>query len=118
MCPKFGREFGKYLRNWRHLGDAQPVSLSLEDVNHILATVRPDFRNYIVTRFFTAMRSGDINGLQWKYVDLDHTLIMIRESFPGGEVKGIAKNTFSIRDVPIVSRIIYPSEDVIPSTVK
>jgi len=83
--------------------DVQPFSLA--DVNRILSTVRPDFRNYLVMRFFTGMRSGEVNGLQWKYVDLEHNLILVRETFSSGEVEDNAKNAYSIRDIPMLPNV-------------
>lgn len=43
--------------------DVEPFSL--EEVRLILATVRADFRNYYTVRFFTGLRTGEIDGLQW-----------------------------------------------------
>ena len=48
--------------------DVQPFSL--DEVKLILETVRPDFRNYFKVRFFTGMRTGEVDGLKWKYVAL------------------------------------------------
>jgi len=79
--------------------DVQPFSL--DEVNRILTTVRPDYRNYLVTRFFTGMRTGEINGLQWKYVDREHNLLLVRETLVGGEVEDEAKTQSSIRDIPM-----------------
>ena len=79
--------------------DVQPFSL--DEVNRILSTVRADYRNYLVTRFFTGMRTGEINGLQWKYVDLERNLILVRETLVDGEVEDEAKTQSSIRDIPM-----------------
>jgi integrase len=79
--------------------DVQPFSL--DEVNRILDAVRPDYRNYLATRFFTGMRTGEINGLQWKYVDLERHLILVRETVVAGEVEDDAKNQFSVRDIPM-----------------
>ena len=59
--------------------DVDPFSL--QDVQSILATVRTDYRNYFTVRFFTGMRTGEINGLKWKYVDFERGLIYVREVF-------------------------------------
>ncbi len=79
--------------------DVHPFSL--DEVNRILTTVRPDYRNYLVTRFFTGMRTGEINGLQWKYIDLERNLILVRETLVAGEVEDGAKNQSSLRDIPM-----------------
>jgi integrase len=44
--------------------DVQPFSL--EEVQLLLSTVRPDYRDYLLVRCFTGMRSGEVDGLQWK----------------------------------------------------
>ncbi len=54
---------------------------SLEEVMLILENVRPDFKGFYTVRFFTGMRTGEIHGLKWKYVDFDRRQILIRESF-------------------------------------
>ncbi|RDI98951.1 DUF3596 domain-containing protein [Dyella solisilvae] len=79
--------------------DVQPFSLA--EVNRILDTVRVDYRNYLVTRFFTGMRSGEINGLKWKYVDLERNLILVRETLVDGESEDDAKTQSSVRDIPM-----------------
>jgi integrase len=79
--------------------DVQPFSL--DEVNRILEAVRADYRNYLATRFFTGMRTGEINGLQWKYVDLERNLILVRETVVAGEVEDDAKNQSSVRDIPM-----------------
>jgi integrase len=53
--------------------DVDPFSL--EDVKSILATVREDFRDYFTVRFFTGMRTGEVDGLKWKYIDFERRLI-------------------------------------------
>jgi len=58
--------------------DVDPFTL--EEVNQFLNGVRADFRNYYTTRFFTAMRTGEIDGLQWKYVDFERRQILVREA--------------------------------------
>lgn len=58
---------------------------SLHDVQTILSTVRTDYKNYFITRFLTGMRTGEIHGLKWKYIDFDLRIIRIRETFVLGE---------------------------------
>jgi len=53
---------------------------TLEEVQLFLENVREDFRNYYTVRFFTAMRTGEIDGLKWKYVDFNRKEILIREA--------------------------------------
>ncbi len=60
---------------------------SLAEVQQILARVRPDFRPYYTVRFFTGLRTGEIDGLKWQYVDFENRLILIRETRVNGEVE-------------------------------
>lgn len=83
--------------------DVEPFSL--DEVKRILATVRPDFRNYFTVRFFTGMRTGEVDGLKWKYVDFEHRLILIRETIVAGE-EGEPKTNESTRDIQM-SQLIF-----------
>ena len=80
--------------------DVQPFSL--EEVERIRATIRPDFRDYVTVRFFTGMRTGEINGLKWKYVDFTKGLILVRETFSAGEAEDNTKTETSLRDIPML----------------
>ena len=83
--------------------DVQPFSL--EEVERIRATIRPDFRDYVTVRFFTGMRTGEINGLRWKYVDFEKGLILVRETFSAGEAEENAKTETSLRDIPMLPAV-------------
>ena len=63
--------------------DIEPFSL--DQVQQMLSTVRADWRDYFTLRFFTGMRTGEVHGLKWKYVDFDNRLILVRETFVLGE---------------------------------
>ncbi len=76
--------------------DVQPFTL--DEVMRILNTVRKDFRNYFALRFFTGMRTGEIDGLKWKYVDFERRLILVRETIVLGDEE-YTKNDGSQRDI-------------------
>lgn len=76
--------------------DVDPFSLA--DVQSILATVRADYRDYFTTRFFTGMRTGEVHGLKWRYVDFERRLILVRETFVLGEDE-YTKTDGSQRDI-------------------
>ena len=63
--------------------DVEPFSL--DEVKKIIETVRMDFKQYLTVRFFTGMRTGEVHGLKWKYVDFDRRLILVRETVVDGE---------------------------------
>ena len=83
--------------------DVKPFSL--EEVKLILHHVRPDFRNYFTVRFFTGMRTGEIDGLKWKYVDFERRLILVRETIVAGEEE-YTKNDGSQRDIQM-SQVVF-----------
>jgi len=89
--------------------DVQPFSF--EQVESICNTIRADFRNYAIVRFFSGMRTGEINGLKWKYVDFERGLILVREVFSAGESEENAKNETSLRDIPMLPNVRQALED-------
>jgi len=93
---------------------------SLEEVQMILNQVRPDYRNYLAVRFYTGMRSGEINGLQWKSIDFRNELILIRETFVQGVLQEGAKTLGSIRDIPMfphVKAALLAQREMVPTPV-
>lgn len=83
--------------------DVQPFSL--DEFTLMLKTVRRDWHDYIQTRGLTAMRTGEANGLKWKYVDFERRLILIRETFVLGEDE-YTKTDSSQRDIQM-SQPVY-----------
>ncbi|ENO76870.1 integrase [Thauera sp. 63] len=83
--------------------DVDPFTLA--EVKQILDTVRPDFRHYFTVRFFTGLRTGEVDGLQWKYVDFDNRLILVRETIVGGEEE-YTKTDGSQRDIQM-SQLVF-----------
>src|SRR5690606_29438115 len=74
------------------------MPFSLDEVQRILTTVRSDYRNYFTVRFFTGMRTGEVHGLKWKYIDFERRLIMVRESIVLNEEEEL-KTDGSMRDM-------------------
>lgn len=64
--------------------DVSPFTL--EEVQLILTAIRADFKPYFTVRFFTGMRTGEIDGLRWKYVDFERRQILVREALVDGEM--------------------------------
>jgi integrase len=83
--------------------DVEPFSLV--DVQRIIATVRVDYKSYMVVRVLTGMRTGECHGLKWKYVDFDMRFIRIRETFVLGEDE-YTKTDGSQRDIQM-SQPVY-----------
>jgi integrase len=77
---------------------------SLEEVQRIITTVRDDFKPYYTIRFFTGMRTSEIDGLQWKNIDLQRREIHIREALVNG-VLGGTKTYGSDRTIQMNDRV-------------
>jgi len=87
------------------VGRSEVEPFALDEVQKILATVRPDFRVYYTVRFLTGLRTGEVDGLQWRYIDFDRREILIREALVDGEL-GPMKTDGSARDV-LMSGPVY-----------
>lgn len=100
-------EFTSAYRNIKPLkmkrSDVQPFTL--DEVELILKTARADYRNYFTVRFFTGMRTGEVHGLKWKYIDFERRLILVRESIVLKEDDQL-KTEDSMRDIHM-SQLVY-----------
>ncbi len=76
--------------------DVDPFSM--EEVGLFLEKIRADFRDYYTVRFFTGMRTGEIDGLKWIYVDFERRLIRVRETLVDGR-EDVTKTPGSIREI-------------------
>jgi len=79
-------EFSSPFKNIKPLkvGRTDVDPFTLEEVRRLIEHVRPDYKNYLIVRFFTGMRTGEVHGLKWKHVDFEHRQILVRESFVAG----------------------------------
>jgi len=80
------------------VGRTEVEPFTLDEVKTIISTVRSDFKSYYTARFFTGMRTGEIDGLQWHYVDFERQEILIRQALVNGEL-GPAKTDGSQREI-------------------
>jgi len=76
--------------------DVDPFTI--EEVNLFLEKIRRDFFDYYTIRFFTGMRTGEIDGLKWKYVDFNRKEILIREALVQMREEE-TKTPFSVREI-------------------
>ncbi|WP_411688318.1 Arm DNA-binding domain-containing protein [Acinetobacter indicus] len=99
-------EFESPYKNINNLKESKSevTPFSLEEVHKILTTVREDFRPYYTIRFFTGMRTSEIDGLQWKNIDLQRREIHIREALVNG-VLGGTKTYGSDRTIQMSDRV-------------
>ena len=76
--------------------DVDPFTL--DEVECFLMLVPVAFVDYYIVRFFTGMRTGEIDGLKWRFVDFDRGIILVREIWVGGRAE-YTKNDGSQREI-------------------
>lgn len=69
---------------------------TLEEVMLIINNVRNDFRPYYIVRFFTGLRTGEIDGLPWKNIDFERRQIIVDQAVVSGVI-GATKTAGSNR---------------------
>lgn len=85
---------------WKNIKPlAEPKSkvnpFTLEEVMAIINSVREDYKAYYTVRFFTGMRTGEIDGLAWRNIDFDRRQIIVDQAVVNGvvgETKTISSN--------------------------
>lgn len=75
---------------------------TLAEVERLVANVRPDFRTYLVTRFYTGLRTGEVNGLQWQDIDFEKNTISVERTV-SRDGDGEVKTDLSRRTIPMVA---------------
>ena len=90
----------------KSLKEIKPVimPLSLEEVFRFLKRVDKDFYNYHVVKIFSGMRTAEVDGLKWKYVDFQNKKIFVRETWQRYQWV-TPKTDSSIRDIDM-SKIV------------
>ncbi len=97
MCPAHGI---KPLRQKR--SDIQPFSL--DEVNLMIGSVRKDYKAYLIVRFFTGLRTAEVNGLQWQDIDFQQNTLRVQRAVSrNGD--GQLKTETSYRTIPMVPRV-------------
>ncbi|MGO3634675.1 MAG: site-specific integrase [Moraxellaceae bacterium] len=64
--------------------DIQPFTL--EEVWKFINGVRKDYRNYYLVRFFTGLRTSEIDGLPWDNIDFNRREIVIKQALVKGKI--------------------------------
>jgi len=62
------------------------LPLTLAEVKLFLSSIRIDFKTYFVVRFFTGVRSSEVNGLIWDDFDIDKGVLWIRRALVEDEM--------------------------------
>ena len=100
-------DFEMPYKNIKNLKQARPDvnPFTLSEVWLILKHVRADYRPYYTIRFFTGMRTSEIDGLKWDCINFDRREISIRAALVNGEM-GPTKTLGSQRDIAM-SQLVY-----------
>lgn len=96
--------FADPTKNLRKLKAPRPTvePFTVDQVWEICDAVGEHYRDYMLCRFLTGMRTGEINGLRWSRIHLDRSIIEVRETFSAGRSEDHAKSLYSIRDIPML----------------
>jgi integrase len=82
----------------------QIMPFTLPEVRRLIRSIRVDYRPYLTVRFFTGMRTSEIDGLKWKYVDFDRKQILVREAWVQGKQVS-TKTDGSMREIEMSSPV-------------
>lgn len=91
------------------VGRTEVDPFSLEEVERFLKHVDEEYHAYYVTRFFTGMRTGEVDGLMWEGVDLENKTITVSQSIVRGRLKGL-KTDGSYRVIQLTDRVVEALE--------
>lgn len=83
--------------------DVDPFSV--QEIKTFLENIRRDFQNYYKVRFFSGMRTSEIDGLQWKCVDFERRQILIRETLVDSILE-TTKTPGSVREIHM-SQLVF-----------
>jgi integrase len=89
------------------------IPFSLEEVIIFLKHVPSKYYDYYIARFFTGMRTAEIDGLQWKFVDFTLKKILVRETWETRQWIS-PKTETSVRDIdmsPIVEEALLRQKE-------
>ena len=87
---------------------------SLEDVQLLIENADGWFKHYIITAFFTGVRTGEMLGLQWSDIDFDNNIIYIQRSIRKGLITA-PKTENSIREIdmlPVVKNALLEQKEI------
>ena len=102
----------------KNKSDIHPFTLG--EVRLILDTVRPDYKAYLAVRFYTAMRTGEINALRWSDIDWPNGVLMVRNTLYKGKLLPGVKTEGSARDIPMIPQVrqaLLRQREIVPKDI-
>jgi integrase len=95
---------------WRNIkalkvGRTEVDPFNLQEVEQVIDNAPDNYKAYYITRFFTGLRTSEIDGLMWKDVDLDNKTITVNQSLVRGELSDL-KTDGSYRIVLLTDRVV------------
>jgi integrase len=87
---------------FRRLAKPEPDPLALDEVDQVLAKMRPEGVTFYEFAFFTGLRPSEQIALQWQNVDLRRGTVVVREAITRSKRKGT--KTGQIRTVELTAR--------------
>ncbi|HUL01015.1 MAG TPA: DUF3596 domain-containing protein [Nitrospirota bacterium] len=78
--------------------------LSLHEVFKFLEHVPGKYSGYYIVRFFTGMRTAEVDGLQWKFIDFEAKKILVRETWENRQWVS-PKTETSVRDIDMSKNV-------------
>ncbi len=87
------------------VGRTEVDPFNLQEVELVIKNAPANFQAYYITRFFTGLRTSEIDGLMWKDVDLKNQTITVNQSLVRGELSDL-KTEGSYRVVMLPDRVV------------
>jgi integrase len=78
--------------------------MSLDEIQRFLSHVDSRYHDYFVVRFFTGLRSSEVDGLKWRYVDFERQQLVVRETRVQSQQQDSTKTLGSQRVVQLNSQ--------------
>lgn len=87
------------------IGRSEIDPFSLSEIEQLIECAPEEYKAYYITRFFTGMRTSEIDGLMWDNVDFKNKIILVRQSLVKGILKGL-KTDSSYREIDLIDRVV------------